>query len=261
MNYAGPIHVKKVCGSNFSMYKAWIITVTCSSSRTLYLDIVENRSSALCVNMLQRFINQYGVPKQVLSYNGSAFTSKEVKELIPFYGIKCSYNIGEAPWLGGLFERMVRSVKRYLKKILGEARVRFDELLTILKEIETFCNSRPLTYIYDDYIIEALSPNHLIHGRAIATRCKDIVNMKETNVIVESLNQCYKYVQSSIEHFWRRWSDEYLKELREQQRIICRTKNIRKAHVDVIVLVNNDNNLRLIVRMEEYLKYYYEYKQ
>ena len=192
MNYAGPIHVRNVYGSNFSMYKAWIITVTCSSSRTLYLDIVENRSSASCVNMLQRFINQYGAPKQVLSYNGSAFTSKEVKEFIGLHGIKCSYNIAEAPWLGGFFERMVRNVKRYLKKILGQARVRLVELLTILKEMEKFCNSRPLTFIYDDYIIEPLSPNHLIHGRAIATGCKDIVNMKETNVSVESLNQCYK---------------------------------------------------------------------
>ena len=261
MNCAGPVHVRNVYGSNFSVYEAWIITVTCSSSRTLYLDIVENRSSTSCVNMLQRFINQYGAPKQVLSYNGSAFTSKEVKEFIALHDIKCSYNIAEAPRLGGLFEHMVRSVKRYLKKILGQARLRFDELLTILKEIEKFCSSRPLTYIYDDYIIEPLSPNHLIHGRAIATGCKDIVNMKETNVSVESLNQCYKQVQSSIEHFWRRWSDEYSKELREQQCIICRTKNIRKAHANVIVLVNNDNNLRLIVTMEEYLKYYYEYKQ
>ena len=84
---------------------------------------------------------------------------------------------------------MVRSVKRCLKKVLGEATVRFDELLTILKEIENLCNCRPLTYIYDDNIIKPLSPNHLIHGRALATRCEDIVNMKETDVSVESLSQ------------------------------------------------------------------------
>ena len=101
-------------------------------------------------------------------------------------------------------ERLVRSVKLCLKEILGQARVRFDELLTILKEIENVCNCRPLTYIYDDDIIEPLSPNHLFHGRAIATRCEDILKMKETDVSVESLNQRYKYVQSLIEHFWRR---------------------------------------------------------
>ena len=110
-----------------------------------------------------------------------------------------SYNIAETPWTGGFFERMVRSVKQCLKKILGQSRVRIDELLTMLKEIGNVCNCRPLTYIYDDDIIEPLSPNHLIHGRAIAARCEDIVNMKETDVSVESLNQRYKHVQSLTE--------------------------------------------------------------
>ena len=71
--------------------------------------------------------------------------------------------------------------------IVGKAKVRFDELSTILKEIENVCNSRPLTAVYDDDIIEPLSPNHLIHGRVIATRCEDIANLKETDVSVESL--------------------------------------------------------------------------
>ena len=125
-----------------------------------------------------------------------------------------------------------------------KARVRFYELLIKLKEIENVCNCRPLTYIYDDDIMEPLSSTHLNPGRAIATTCEDIVNMKETDVSVESLNQPYRHVQSLIEHFWRRWSDEYLKELREQQRIICRTNNIREAHVNDIVLVYNDKTPR-----------------
>ena len=123
-----------------------------------------------------------------------------------------------------------------LKKIVGQVRVRFDELLIILKEIENVGYGRPLTYIYDDNIIEPLSPNHLIHGRAMATICEDIVNMKETDVVVESFNQRSKYVQSLIEHFWKRWSDEYLN---EQQRIICQAKNVRETHVNDIVLVYN----------------------
>ena len=116
--------------------------------------------------------------------------------------------------------------------IVGKAKVRFHELSTILKEIENVCNSRPLTAVYDDDIIEPLSPNHLIHGRVIATRCEDIANLKETDVSVESFNQRYKHAQSLLEHFWRRWLDEYLKEIREQQPIICRTK--------YIVLLYND---------------------
>ena len=158
------------------MHKTWIVIVTCSSSRALYSDVVENCSSALCLNMLKRYINQYGALKQILSDNGSAFTSKEVKEFISLNGVKWSHNIAEAPWDGGFVERIVSSVKRCLKKVLGQASVRFDELLTIFKKLENVCNNRPPTYICDGDINEPLSPNHLIHGRAIATRCEDIVN-------------------------------------------------------------------------------------
>ena len=125
-----------------------------------------------------------------------------------------------------------------------KTRVRFYELLTKLKEIENVCNCRPVTYIYDDDVMEPLSPAHLNPGRAITTTREDIVNMKETDVSVESLNQPYRYLQSLIEHFWRRQSDEYLKELREQQRIISRTKIFREAHVNDVVLLNNDKTPR-----------------
>ena len=39
-----------------------------------------------------------------------------------------------------------------------------------------------------------------------------------------------------METFWTRWSDEYFKELREQRRIIFRTKNIREVHVNDVYL-------------------------
>lgn len=120
-----------------------------------------------------------------------------------------------------------------------KTRVRFYELLTKLKEIENVCNCRPVTYIYDDDVMEPLLPAHLNPGRAITTTREDIVNMKETDV-----NQPYRYLQSLIEHFWRRQSDEYLKELREQQRIISRTKIFREAHVNDVVLLNNDKTPR-----------------
>ena len=105
------------------MSKLWVVIITYWSSRALYLDVVKNCSSATCVNILKWFINQSGAPKQVLSDNSHAFTSKEVKDFITLHCIKWSYNIAEATWTRWFFERMVRSVKRCLRKILGQARV------------------------------------------------------------------------------------------------------------------------------------------
>ena len=37
---------------------------------------------------------------------------------------------------GGFFERMIKSTKCCLKKILGKARLTYEELLTVLTEVE-----------------------------------------------------------------------------------------------------------------------------
>ena len=38
----------------------------------------------------------------------------------------------------GLFERMCRCLKRYLRKILEQARVNYQDLLRLLKELKFF---------------------------------------------------------------------------------------------------------------------------
>lgn len=64
--------------------------------------------------------------------------------------IEWRFNLERAPWWGGFFERMVGCVKRCLRKVLGNARLTFDELCTALVEVEGTLNSRPLTYEYSE---------------------------------------------------------------------------------------------------------------
>ena len=46
-----------------------------------------------------------------------------------------------APWWGGFFERLIGSVKLCLKKTLGKAYLTYDELVTVIMEIEAVLNS------------------------------------------------------------------------------------------------------------------------
>ena len=69
-----------------------------------------------------------------------------------------------------LGEHLVQSVKRCLKKTIGRSTLRFDELPTVLVEIESTLNNRPLTYLYSDEECssQAVTPADLIYGSKIS---------------------------------------------------------------------------------------------
>ena len=73
--------------------------------------------------------------------------------------------------MGGFWERLIRSVKRSLRKSIGKRKLNYEELNTILVEVEAIIISRPLAYVLDDQggISDILSPSHLINGRRITT--------------------------------------------------------------------------------------------
>ena len=90
----------------------------------------------------------------------------------------------------------------------------YDELLTVITEVESVINLRPLCYQYSDEIEEVLTPSHLLHGRRINDH-------NDTEVLEEScekLNKRMTHLQTLLNHFEGRWRHEYLSELREYHR-------------------------------------------
>ena len=52
-------------------------------------------------------------------------------------GTKWQFTLPSTPSWNGMFERMIRSMKKCLKKLLGRSRVDYEQLLTLLAEIQT----------------------------------------------------------------------------------------------------------------------------
>ena len=77
------------------------------------------------------------------------------------------FNIEKAPWWGGVFERLIRSTKRCLRKMVRSYQLTIDELCTALTEVESMLNSRPLSFVSSDDLEEPLTPSHLIMGRQL----------------------------------------------------------------------------------------------
>ena len=101
----------------------------------------------------------------------STFTSasKQITEIMKNTGVKqylaekrvqWIFNLERAPWWGGLFERMIRSMKHCLKKTIGGAMLTYEELLTVITETEMILNARPLSYVTSVDVEEPLTPSH-----------------------------------------------------------------------------------------------------
>ena len=77
----------------------------------------------------------------MISDNGKTFRDSKVKSFAMSKNVSWKFNVPTASWWGGFFEICVKLVKRSLKKVTGNARLSYEELETILIEIEGVLNS------------------------------------------------------------------------------------------------------------------------
>ena len=144
--------------------------------------------------------------------------SSEVKQYLANRQIDRQFIMERAPWWGGFWERLVRSVKRCLTKSVGRSLLTFEECRTLVVKIEATLNNRPLTYIYDDEegLSYPLTPADLIYGRQIAT----MPHQRHCNVIstFQSLTKRARYHFRLLEGFTKQWRKGHLLGLREYHR-------------------------------------------
>ena len=131
--------------------------------------------------------------------------------------MKWTFNLKKAPWWGGIFERLVRSVKRCLKKTIGGATLTYEELLTVVVEVEMILNCRLLSYVSGEDTEEPLTPSHLLCGRRLMSLPDS--NTSDTpdydiDVQPQDLSRRMQHLSNVRNHFWKRWRNEYLIELR-----------------------------------------------
>ena len=102
-----------------------------------------------------------------------------------------------APHFGGLWESGVKSVKYHLKRVIGDQRLTFEELSTLVSQIEACLNSRPLTPISSDPTdLNPLTPGHFLIGGAL--RAVPGHDLRDINI--NRLGR-YQLLQQMFQHF------------------------------------------------------------
>jgi hypothetical protein len=127
---------------------------------------------------------------------------------------------------------MVGTMKRCLRKVLGQSRLNEEQLNTILISIEAAVNSRPIRQGEES---AALTPAHFLIGEGLATIPTGSEPAARLNLAKE-----FQLKQKLSDDFWKRWTKEYLLELRnfhEAQRPVGKTTQLRLGDV---VLIQED---------------------
>ncbi|XP_066936508.1 uncharacterized protein [Clytia hemisphaerica] len=217
VDFFGPIQVRVLR----SKVKRWGCLFTCLVIRAVLIEVSPSLEADDFINVLDRFINRRGNPEIIRSDCGTNFkgASNELKKEIERIDqlkiakslqrkeIKWHFNPPEAPHMGGVWERLIQSVKITLSVILNDSAILNDfTLQTVMTEVEAVLNSRPLTYVSNDpNDLEPLTPNHFLLGRPSS---KPITSVDYE--IRSAPRKKWKQVQSITNQFWDRWSKEYL---------------------------------------------------
>ena len=247
VDFAGPLYFKP------NHQKAYIALFTCAVTRAVHLELVKDLSTDSFLLAFRRFISRRGICRIMYSDNAGTFKKaseelkalwnalkrKELKDFFSGKRIEWKFIVEKAAWWGGMWERMVRSVKMCLKKTLGKAMLGYEELQTLLVEVEAVVNSRPLTYVHTDHQDPSpLTPAHFLIGeRLTALPPPTVTKSHVPKSKQEVLTKRWKYREKLISSFWNRWRKEYVMELRSAHTMTNPT-TITPFQKDDLVLVH-----------------------
>lgn len=149
--------------------KVYVCLFTCASTRAVHLELTRGLSVKSFLLAFRKFTSQRGLPATITSDNAKTFRSssqdirkitweEEVWRYLANKQITWNFTVEKAR----LWEDSGKGLWEASRNPREVYTLRFDELDTVLVEIEAVINSRLLTYMYDDE--ESLSyPSDLIY--------------------------------------------------------------------------------------------------
>ena len=242
----GPVKIKY----GRSTVKRYVVVFTCMSMRAVHLEIVPSLETSAFIGAFRRFICRRSKPKIMFSDNATNFkgAEKELNEGIRSLNrrqvcnwmlqeeIDWKFNVPAASHTGGIWERIIRSIRKCMRMIVGESTLDEFGLLTLVAEIERILNDRPITDVSTDpKDLKALTPNMLLTGSLESTNSPDIFMKKDFYV------QSWRKTQALADVFWKRWLNEYLPLLQPRKQWWGTSTNLQ---VGDLVLINDNSTKR-----------------
>ena len=215
---------------------------TCLQCRAVHLELSQSLSMESFMLALTRFIERRGSPSIIYSDNGGNFVGAdvEIRKQIEQWktdklesqmnerNIKREFNPPTASHRGGVWERMIRSVRRILYSTIGTKSVEEEVLLTYLVQAERIINDRPLVPIGEDDLDKPpLRPSDLLQSR-------DTHEININEALGKVILKRWKTVTDATNTFWHRWKNEYLSNWQPRQKWLLPERNYEVGNLVII---------------------------
>lgn len=251
VDYAGPIKIRTTKGRGHHAHKGYICLFICMATRAVHIEVVSDLTTQGFLAAFKRFVARRGLCTDIWSDNGTNFVGaskklqnlfasersiylKEISETLATNGTRWHLIPPHAPNYGGLWEAGVKSVKFHLKRVIGDSTLTYEELSTVLVQIESCLNSRPLSTLNTDSdALDVLTPGHFLIGEPLVA----VPDHNFETFNVSNLRR-WQLTQRMMQEFWRRWSHEYLTKFLHRYKWTC--QNPEPNIGDVVVVKEDD---------------------
>jgi len=255
VDYAGPIVLRLGSTCSKQTTKDYIAIFVCFVTKAVHIEVVTSLTTEAFLAALRHFIARQGRPRVIYTdnrtnYQGAAKQLHEVynmfqcptqmtrvQDFLTTEGCDWKFILSHGPHFGGLWEAAVKSMKYHLRRTLGAQIATYEELGTLLVEIEACLNSNPSVFLPNDSHTSYLSPEHFLIGEPLTQL--PIINY--SNIKMSRLSR-WQTFQQQLQNYWKRWSADYLHKLQHRQRWHHSSPNIQPGDP---VILREDNTAPL----------------
>lgn len=249
VDFAGPFEVKAAMLRKIKITKAYICIFICMATTAVHIELVSDLSTPMFISALSRFISRRGRCSDIYSDCGTNFvgTHKYLQNIdhllrhdtfvnhLTSHQITWHFNPPAAPHMGGLWEAAVKSTKTLLHRITNGKVLTYEELNTVLHQVEATLNSRPLSAMSaDPNDFKTLTAGHFLTMEPLVPIPSITTTTNSSYNLTVTPRNRWALIQQIQNHFWNRWHREYLHTLQERPKWNRATVNI---HLGALVIL------------------------